>query len=579
MRQAYFFLGLAALAATGLVACSGDDANTSPKPLSDGGVDATAVDAGDDATSPDKTADGAPSQDAGDAESADATDAGDAESGDAADGGDAGLERAALRLAAGEQVIGVTSDNYVVYWVTLPVGTNNESGVLAVVSAGGGDPQILFTGQYDEDGVVVAGANVLWTELLPAGFDAGPCGTNDVSLYSWSAAHGVTQIASSIAAGSLQVSGASRPLGGAPGSTDSWSTDNWASIAVSPDGSEVAYVADCNAPVGPSGSLPDGGPGGELSVAVAPTDGTGSPRTAPLTQPSESSRLYLSGGTLLVQPFGASGTGLGADLIEVFAGDPLTPRTDPQPGYPNYPLTDPNANWLWVPASQGMELVRASDGSVLFTDPDADVLSLPVAGFGFAVFDRSGTNLFYLAGGLVKQLALASPTTAVTVSGAGVCTDLMAAAPNGAAVLCSAITGDGGFGCYVATTGAGSTTIALPTAACSAPDVFLTQFLADAALVWTDGASFFAELTRGGPVSTVTSLVGVQTNELQTIGGSQVAARVPYSSTEVIFDVTGNVPAFGLDPAPLFSDPLSAPPTGGLVAYVSGGAIYAVQTL
>jgi hypothetical protein len=59
-----------------------------------------------------------------------------------------------------------------------------------------------------------------------------------------------------------------------------------------------------------------------------------------------------------------------------------------------------------------------------------------------------------------------------------------------------------------------------------------------------------------------------------------VAALVPYSSTEVIFDVTGKVPAFGLNPAPSLGVPelLSAPPAGGLVAYASGGAIYAVQT-
>jgi hypothetical protein len=102
-----------------------------------------------------------------------------------------------------------------------------------------------------------------------------------------------------------------------------------------------------------------------------------------------------------------------------------------------------------------------------------------------------------------------------------------------------------------------------------APDGAL--FLGDSTLVWRDGSTIYAEPVLGGPVTTIATSNG----NYMPIGGSQIATGSP-SGTSIV-DATGKVPSFVLDPAPN-GQGLVAPPAGGIVAYVSGGAIYAVKT-
>jgi hypothetical protein len=559
MRIRAFFLGLAALTtATGVIACGGVETAV---PRSDAGINGTAVDRGSDggnATSPDATTDATSPADAGsdggDATSPDATtdapspadsgDAGaDAEPGDATDAADAAdagpFERASLRLGPGSEVIGVTSDDYVIYWIAGDAGAGySAKGTLAAISTTGADPRILSTtanGTRSTDGArfaVVAGSTVVW--LDSAGLDAGTCNELGFAIWSWSSAQGKSLVAPFTAGAELTRVGPTGTM--IPGQ-----------VAVSADGSQVAYPSVCTWP-----SL--------TAVAIAPTSGKGAPLTAALSPGPNYANLSLDGTTVTVdEDFSMDG---GGSRQVVFGGNPLALTISNA----NDCTTDPTGTWVWEPASAGgMELVRASDGSVVFTDPGAS--SLKTANSASVSFDAAGSNLFYTSAEGVKHIALAAPTTAATLAGtSGVCGEALVVAPNGESLVCITARGDGGSTYTVVTTGATPSTFTLPAT------TGYVGFLPDSTLIWQNDGLFAAPVL-GGPVTTVAT----SAQDYAAIGGSQVVVEIMQPSRrELVVDATGKLPTFQLNPTP--ETRIFAPQGGGVVAYGSGGAIYAVKT-
>jgi hypothetical protein len=167
-------------------------------------------------------------------------------------------------------------------------------------------------------------------------------------------------------------------------------------------------------------------------------------------------------------------------------------------------------------------------------------------------------------------------TSILTLPGTGSCDGLMAAAPNGGAVLCGTSGADGGEGFEVVTTGATPTTFALPVPSFYPYGPF-PFFLPDSTIAWMNGTTFFSEPVLGGLALTLASSVNI--NNYLPIGGSQVAVVGTGPSSPVfIADAAGKVPTFELLPNPDVQPGVFAPPGGGLVAYSSDGVIYAVRT-
>ena len=343
MRMRLFFLGLATVTATSVLACSGDDTNPPPSPPSDSGVDATTD--GGDAALPDATTDAPSLPDGGDAAPTladggdaappnDAADAGDAEGPDAADAGDAGAVRASRFLASGDAILGVTSDGYVIYWTNNPADPANPE--LAAISVTGTGAQVLSTTTPGRQYAEVGGSTVVWLDT--AGMDAGACPTPyGRAIRSWSSSRGTSLVA--------PYAIDYHPISefGAAGSQ--------ANVAMSADGSKVAYVPGC---IGD-----DAGGVDLIKVAVAPTDGTGVPLTAALPPPPAPDAqfwLYLNAATATMQwQFTVDGGG-NAQVFsqEAFAGNPLALTI---PNLP-YLLTDPTGTWAWEPAAAGRNRPR-----------------------------------------------------------------------------------------------------------------------------------------------------------------------------------------------------------------------------
>jgi hypothetical protein len=212
-----------------------------------------------------------------------------------------------------------------------------------------------------------------------------------------------------------------------------------------------------------------------------------------------------------------------------------------------------------------MQLVRTSDGSVVFTDATA----LPRYGqqgflTQYPLFDPTSSTLFYTAADGVKELVIASKTVTSLAGTSGM--TVMGVAPNGDAVLCFRTEEDGGFAFYLVATGATASTFAVPV---TSGDTF--GFLADSTFIWISGSTLFAQPVPGGPTVT-TSLP----RDLQFIGGSQIVTTASPGSSAYVVDMEGKLPNFELSPTP--EGTVATRPRGGLVAYSSAGSIYAVKT-
>ncbi len=417
-----------------------------------------------------------------------------------------------VRLAAGSKVIGVTTDDYVVFWAT-----NDAGSSLAAAPAAGGTVQVLSTTTTT---AVVAGSTVVWLEGATA--DGGACG--GAAIESWTSAHGAVHVA---------------PYAEDPGSfgvTESApldpETETAYRIAVNADGSKVAYLTDCEAD----------------ALAVASTDGSSAPLTVPLT-PALPPTFYLNGDTLTLRPAGAP---LGP--LQVFAGNPLTVTI------PNLAklISDPTGAWAWEPAATGMQLVKTSDGSVVYTDP--------MAPLDFAVFDERAEHFFYASAEGVRQVEPGAAAPVEIISGTGV-GNVVATAPDGSTVLCEAAD-DGGITRAAVTTGPMPRTYSLP-------PVREMGFLADGTITWFDSGTLSVEPVLGGPVVTVATSV----DHIKLVGGTQAAIfRSPGPTFAAsIVDARGTLPTVAVDPTP-DTNGVFAPPAGGVVAYASGGAIYAIRT-
>ncbi len=342
-------------------------------------------------------------------------------------------------------------------------------------------------------------------------------------------------------------------------------------VAVNQDGSEVAYVPSCAPRSQSTAALV------QTTVALAPTNGSGAPLTATLAPPPTDAKVLLNGATVTLSESFTDDGGVGVGQ-PVFAGNPLAQTI---PSLSPYAVTDPTGKWAWEPASAGMQLVRISDGSVVFTDPDAasDGEGSPRT----SKFDASGANLFYASTEGLKQIALASPTTAITIPGtSAACAAALVTtpanpgriltAPNGEAVLCITSLADGGSpdNVTLVTTGATPSIVALPWQGLPS-----YAFLPDSTLTWPVGGTLFAEPVSGGPVVTVATSISGDTS----IGGSQVVTfgGSTRRSANAVVDAAGKSPGFQLNPSPDVTV-VFAPTSGGVVAYAAGGSIYAVKT-
>jgi hypothetical protein len=380
---------LASLASPALlVACSGDDTN--PAQAADGGPDATSGDSGadtgatGDAGSHDAGADTGAAD--GDAdvqvepwEGGDAAASGDAEpdvgdvdahvepsdGGDAAASGDTGPTGTLLAPGNDLNLIGVTSDNYVVY---------ERVGTIYTVPVTGGVPQPIFPGSSAR--TFIAGPAVYVVHPFTPGttpcVSSNPTWPSALTLVAWTSAYGTVPISPC----AILDQNASVSADGSLIAYEAWEGPSFDDVGINVtrlDGTAtVATAAPCGFDLRKTPIATTFGPNGVLLATVTCGEDGG---------PQSESHLFAPSTFSLVASFQGAGT------------------------------LDPTGAWLWLRlAHGGQELVRTADGSVAASDPDPSG--------GPAAFDASGQYLYYEANGALKQLALsAAPTVTVLAPG------------------------------------------------------------------------------------------------------------------------------------------------------------------
>ena len=304
---------------------------------------------------------------------------------DAADGGaEGGVAPMGQVLVEGNNLtlIGLTSDGFVIY---------EKLGTVYAVPIVGGPAQTLFAAAAAQ--TMITGP-VVYTLAAVAGKVI--CG-GGYPIEAWTAKHGVVTLAAC--------------------------TTQYATVAASPDGSQLAYgSAYWNPDAGADGE-------GELQIQVANLDGTGTPTT--VTPPSFDCSSgdgctmeagFAPNGMFLWWYYDSYGTEV--NILSAPALSPVASFTYAAYAAGTYfdldRSVDPTGAWLWVvPPTGGAELVRMADGTVVVTVPD---------GTAQAVFDPQQPYLDYITtSGGVTQLALSdTPTSTVLTTGSGTPAGLIA---------------------------------------------------------------------------------------------------------------------------------------------------------
>ena len=203
----------------------------------------------------------------------------------------------------------------------------------------------------------------------------------------------------------------------------------------SPDGSKALHFTD---------DASDGG----TRMIVQNVDGTGAQTITDYGNASYV--LFTQSNGIVERPSTPLADGGSAPGVAILSGTPLAKIAQIDGTLADYDLA---ASTLVVVDSQGNgSLVRTSDGQAT---PFAT--GLPADYSPDYTFDATTANLYYIAGGALKHVVVASPGTSSTVVPTGV-TGIMAISPDGALVLYT-----DGVAYYVASTSGASSPVKVAT--------------------------------------------------------------------------------------------------------------------